>query len=440
MASSSTGWVSKARRASSVRATTSANNGSLLHRARFCPHRGLPARFCPAMILRCPDHHFHAAAAPGHQSVDARLRRRVLRDQLLLGPAVRRPVALWPLASGTFWPWQLVTLRLPARRHRSTCSSTCWACGCSAARSSACGAKRYIQFLLASVRLGGAWCSSSGRHDRLARAHVGASGALFGAAARVRHAVPEPHDHAAVPADPDEGQGASSPSSARCELLLGLSGRTRHRALRAPRRHARRVPDDPLLARPSCPSAAGGADDPPAAGPRVCAMSVATGSPLEVCHAHRPSQWFSALRGLHRGGAGARRRAVRRRRSRRATAAPTEHRAQSEGPRAAPANAVRRRAGDGRRRTPGPTPRSAAMRQGSGVVIGADGLVLTIGYLILEADQVQLLHRRRPLLPARVVGLRPGHRLRPAAGRWRRCGIAAAPLGRSRSRCSRTSR
>jgi hypothetical protein len=31
------------------------------------------------------------------------------------------------------------------------------------------------------------------------------------------------------------------------------------------------------------------------------------------------------------------------------------------------------------------------LRQGSGVVIGPDGLVLTIGYLVLEADQVQLV-------------------------------------------------
>ena len=30
------------------------------------------------------------------------------------------------------------------------------------------------------------------------------------------------------------------------------------------------------------------------------------------------------------------------------------------------------------------------VRQGSGVVIGADGLVLTIGYLILEAENVEL--------------------------------------------------
>ncbi|MEW6706803.1 MAG: S1C family serine protease [Pseudomonadota bacterium] len=42
-------------------------------------------------------------------------------------------------------------------------------------------------------------------------------------------------------------------------------------------------------------------------------------------------------------------------------------------------------------------------RQGSGVVIDRDDLVLTIGYLILEADQVQLLLDDGRELPARVV-------------------------------------
>ncbi|MED5619702.1 S1C family serine protease [Ideonella sp. BN130291] len=42
-------------------------------------------------------------------------------------------------------------------------------------------------------------------------------------------------------------------------------------------------------------------------------------------------------------------------------------------------------------------------RQGSGVVIGPDDLVLTIGYLIIEADQVQLLLDDGRELPARVV-------------------------------------
>ncbi|WP_298231960.1 S1C family serine protease [uncultured Azohydromonas sp.] len=42
-------------------------------------------------------------------------------------------------------------------------------------------------------------------------------------------------------------------------------------------------------------------------------------------------------------------------------------------------------------------------RQGSGVVIDHDGLVLTIGYLIVEADQVQLVLDDQRRLPARVV-------------------------------------
>ncbi|NML13974.1 serine protease [Azohydromonas sp. G-1-1-14] len=42
-------------------------------------------------------------------------------------------------------------------------------------------------------------------------------------------------------------------------------------------------------------------------------------------------------------------------------------------------------------------------RQGSGVVIDSDGLVLTIGYLIVEAEQVQLVLDDQRRLPARVV-------------------------------------
>ncbi|MEP7056959.1 MAG: S1C family serine protease [Caldimonas sp.] len=43
-------------------------------------------------------------------------------------------------------------------------------------------------------------------------------------------------------------------------------------------------------------------------------------------------------------------------------------------------------------------------REGSGVVIGADGLVLTIGYLILEADHIDLALPSGQIVPARVVG------------------------------------
>ncbi|TMG97874.1 MAG: serine protease [Betaproteobacteria bacterium] len=42
-------------------------------------------------------------------------------------------------------------------------------------------------------------------------------------------------------------------------------------------------------------------------------------------------------------------------------------------------------------------------REGSGVVIGTDGLVLTIGYLILEADHVELVLGAERVIPARVV-------------------------------------
>jgi serine protease Do len=72
------------------------------------------------------------------------------------------------------------------------------------------------------------------------------------------------------------------------------------------------------------------------------------------------------------------------------------------------------------------------VRQGSGVVIAADGLVLTIGYLILEADQVQLVLDGGKSLPARVVGydLATGFGLlQPLAP----LAIAPAPLGASRS-------
>jgi serine protease Do len=44
-----------------------------------------------------------------------------------------------------------------------------------------------------------------------------------------------------------------------------------------------------------------------------------------------------------------------------------------------------------------------ALRRGSGVVIGDDGLVLTIGYLILEAERVDLVVEGERRVPARVV-------------------------------------
>ena len=43
-------------------------------------------------------------------------------------------------------------------------------------------------------------------------------------------------------------------------------------------------------------------------------------------------------------------------------------------------------------------------REGSGVVIGSDGLILTIGYLILEADSIQVTTHDDRVIPARPVG------------------------------------
>jgi len=42
-------------------------------------------------------------------------------------------------------------------------------------------------------------------------------------------------------------------------------------------------------------------------------------------------------------------------------------------------------------------------RKGSGVVIGPDGLVLTIGYLMLEADTIQIVTQDNKTLPAKAV-------------------------------------
>jgi serine protease Do len=43
-------------------------------------------------------------------------------------------------------------------------------------------------------------------------------------------------------------------------------------------------------------------------------------------------------------------------------------------------------------------------RSGSGVVIGADGLVLTIGYLMLEAETINIVTQDNRSLPAKAVG------------------------------------
>ena len=42
-------------------------------------------------------------------------------------------------------------------------------------------------------------------------------------------------------------------------------------------------------------------------------------------------------------------------------------------------------------------------RSGSGVVIGSDGLILTIGYLVLEAQSIQVVTQENKILPAQAV-------------------------------------
>ncbi len=69
-------------------------------------------------------------------------------------------------------------------------------------------------------------------------------------------------------------------------------------------------------------------------------------------------------------------------------------------------------------------------RSGSGVLISHDGLVLTIGYLVLEADQVQLLREDGRPVPARVLGydVATGFGLLQALAPL---GLEPAPLGRA---------
>ena len=84
-----------------------------------------------------------------------------------------------------------------------------------------------------------------------------------------------------------------------------------------------------------------------------------------------------------------------------------------------------------------PNARSAATlgqeREGTGIVIGEDGLILTIGYLIVEADEVQVVDGHGHNLPAQVAGydhatgfglVRTTIPLRGAAARARRFGEA----------------
>ena len=49
-------------------------------------------------------------------------------------------------------------------------------------------------------------------------------------------------------------------------------------------------------------------------------------------------------------------------------------------------------------------PSLGSEREGSGVLIDRDGLIVTIGYLIVEADEVSITDHRGRVLPAQIVG------------------------------------
>jgi serine protease Do len=71
-------------------------------------------------------------------------------------------------------------------------------------------------------------------------------------------------------------------------------------------------------------------------------------------------------------------------------------------------------------------------RSGSGVVIGPDGLVLTIGYLVMEAESIQLVTQENRIIPAQPVAydLATGFGLVRALLPLR--GIVPVPLGSHR--------
>jgi serine protease Do len=68
-------------------------------------------------------------------------------------------------------------------------------------------------------------------------------------------------------------------------------------------------------------------------------------------------------------------------------------------------------------------------RSGSGVVIGPDGLVLTIGYLLLEADTIQVTTQDNRTLPARLVAYDQATGFGLVQPLFPLRGVAPVPLG-----------
>ena len=381
---------------------------------------------------------------------------------LFLGPWFTRLFALWPLGTG-FLPWQLVTYAFlhGSVPHLFFNMLGLWMFGAELEQSVG---RAPLRAVLLRQRAGAArGAAAGGRADRLVRPDRRRVGRPVRPAARLRHDCSRTGTIVPlIPPIPMKAKHLRDRSTARIELFFGVTGtRRRRRALRAPGRHARRLADDPLLARPAAVRAAARRDR---ALPPVFAPTAGTAGRNGSCSV--PSargRRHGRRRTLVRQG---RRTAARRTtaggvgcagRWRRPSAPPTSPRPPARSTREARPDAaaavdraaLRRRAAalarahrrGGRRaqrrggRTPAPSRRSAACALGSGVVIDDDGLVLTIGYLMLEAEQVDLLVRTdgAPCRPAWSRTTWP-----PASaccGRCCRCALragAARPRGRRR--------
>jgi membrane associated rhomboid family serine protease len=143
----------------------------------------------------------------------------------LLMPALRVLLALWPLATGYFWPWQVVTYAFLHADvlHLFFNMFGLWMFGAEIER--LWGDKRYIQFLVASVLSAAlvqlAWSAAIG--SRIPT--VGASGALFGLLLAFGMLFPNRTIMPLFPPIPMKAKVFVAVFGA-LELLLGLSGRS----------------------------------------------------------------------------------------------------------------------------------------------------------------------------------------------------------------------
>jgi membrane associated rhomboid family serine protease len=144
---------------------------------------------------------------------------------VLLRPALEMLFALWPLGSGRFWPWQVVSYAFlhGDPLHLFFNMFGLWMFGSEIER--LWGDKRYLQFLLASVLAAAlvqlVWTAMIGS----AVPTVGASGALFGLLLAFGMLFPNRTIMPLVPPIPMKAKVFVAVFGA-LELLLGLQGRS----------------------------------------------------------------------------------------------------------------------------------------------------------------------------------------------------------------------